>query len=132
MNALTTILSIFGGGALLTFLQYLINRHDEKKGKYKALLVAIDEINEELHKIRAEMDEDRATTARIRILRYSDEMRHGQRHSKESFDQVMADIDTYERYCDTHKDFENGKAVMATEIIRRIYKKCLEQNDFLV
>lgn len=41
--------------------------------------------------------------ARIRILRFSDELRHNVNNidyfSKDHFDQVMIDIDIYEAYC---------------------------------
>lgn len=130
-QAITVILSIFGGGALLSFLQYLINRHDEKKGKGKTLMKAIEEVRKEIDTLRNEISEDRANNARIRILSFSDEVRHNMRHSKESFDQINLDIDTYRRYCDTHKDYKNNRAVMAIANIERVYKECLEDNDFL-
>lgn len=130
-QAITVILSIFGGGALLSFLQYLINRHDEKKGKGKTLMKAIEEVRKEIDTLRNEISEDRANNARIRILSFSDEVRHNMRHSKESFDQINLDIDTYRRYCDAHKDYKNNRAVMAIANIERVYKECLEDNDFL-
>ena len=130
-RAITIILSIFGGGALLTFLQFIIQRHDEKKGKHKTLMDAINKIKEELDALRGDISEDRATNARIRILSFSDEVRHSVRHSKEAFDQVNADIDTYKRYCDEHPAYKNNRAVMAIANIERVYAECLKTNDFL-
>lgn len=127
----TIVISIFGGGALLTFLQYLITRHDEKKGKNKNLMTAIEEVRKELDALRNEIKEDRATNARIRILSFSDEVRHNVRHSKESFDQINDDIDTYRRYCEKHPDYKNNRAVMAISNIERVYAECLQQHDFL-
>lgn len=128
---ITIILSIFGGGALLSFLQYLINRHDERKGKRKVLLTAIEAVRKEIDALRTEINEDRATNARIRILSFSDEVRHNVRHSKESFDQVNSDIDTYRRYCEKHPEYKNNRAVMAIANIERVYSECLKQCDFL-
>lgn len=130
-QTITIILSIFGGGALLTFLQYLITRHDEKKGKNKTIMKAIEEVRKDLDVLRSEISEDRATNARIRILSFSDQVRHNVRHSKESFDQVNSDIDTYRRYCEKHPEYKNNRAVMAIANIERVYAECLQQHDFL-
>ena len=130
-QVVTIVLSIFGGGALLSFLQYLISRHDEKSGKHNSLLEAVNKVKEELDALRAEINEDRATNARIRILSFSDEIRHNVRHSKESFDQINSDIDTYRRYCDKHPGYKNNRAVMAISNIERVYEECLQQHDFL-
>lgn len=130
-TVLTIIISIFGGGALLTFLQYLITRHDEKTGKNKKLMTAIEDVRKDIIVLRNEISEDRATNARIRILSFSDEVRHKMRHSKESFDQVNSDIDTYKRYCEKHPEYKNNRAVMAIANIERVYAECLKENDFL-
>lgn len=79
-----------------------------------------------------ELKEAKATSARYRILRFDDEIRHKTRHTQEHFDQIIEDIDTYEKYCKEHPDFPNGKAVAAIENVRKIYKKCRDENSFLV
>ena len=48
MNAFTTILTIVGSGAFLTFLQFLISRHDEKAGKKADLSKKLDEIKTQI------------------------------------------------------------------------------------
>lgn len=128
---ITIILSIFGGGALLTFLQYLITRHDEKAGKHKTIMDAIEKVRKELDALRGEINEDRATNARIRILGFSDEVQRNVRHSKESFDQINSDIDTYRRYCEKHPEYKNNRAVMAIANIERVYTECMKEHDFL-
>ena len=75
--------------------------------------------------------ENNATTARYRILRFNDELLHGTRHSKEHFDQVLGDITSYESYCAGHPEYENNKAVLAIQHIKRIYQQCITENDFL-
>lgn len=124
-TALTIVLSIFGGGSLVTLLEFFINRYDEKHGKYNAIIEEIKKIHSEIGNIRKELDEDRATNARIRILNFSDEIQHYVQHSRESFDQVHEDIDMYRTYCNTHDDYENSKANAAIENIETVYKKCL-------
>lgn len=131
MDAITIALSIFGGGALLAFLQFLITRHDEKKGKHKTIMDAIEAVRKDLDALRGEISEDRATNARIRILSFSDEVQRKVKHSKESFDQINSDIDTYRRYCEKHPDYQNNRAVMAIANIERVYADCLRDHDFL-
>ena len=128
---ITIVVSIFGGGALLSFIQYLINRHDEKKGKGKTIVDEIKAIRNDLDALRIEIGEDRATNARIRILKFSDEVRHNVLHSKESFDQVNSDIDTYRQYCEEHPEYKNNRAVMAIKNIECVYADCLKNRNFL-
>ena len=92
---------------------------------------AIDALRNEIETLRGEITEDRATNARIRILSFSDEVQRNIRHSKESFDQINSDIDTYRRYCDKHPDYKNNRAVMAIANIERVYADCMRENDFL-
>ncbi len=72
-----------------------------------------------------------AVDCRVRILTFADEIRRKERHSKETFDQVLSDIDTYERYCDEHPDFMNHKTVAAKAKILDVYSECIDKNDFL-
>ena len=74
---------------------------------------------------------ERVRFARQRILRFNDEILCNQRHSKEHFDEILDDITTYEHYCNTHKDYENDKAILAIETVREVYKECLRTHDFL-
>lgn len=126
-----TFLSILGGGAFLTFLQFLIKRRDENNGQIKQIVQAIQDIKEEINIIRQDESEDRANNARVRILRFSDECRHGVPHSKEHFDQLNLDIDKYRLYCTTHPEYQNNRSVQAIANIERIYQDCLTENKFL-
>lgn len=128
----TVVVAIIGSNGLFAFIQFLVKRNDEKKGKKSAVMTAIESLTEKIDYLDDKLAEDRATNARIRILDFSDEVRHGERHSKEAFDQINLDIDTYRRYCDDHQDYKNNRAVMAITNIERVYAKCLEENDFLV
>lgn len=130
-QGLITIIGFVCGGAFLTFLQFLINRHDEKKGKKDAILKAIEKIEKEIESLRGEAAEDRADNARIRILQFSDECLHGSIHSKEHFDQINQDIDRYRAYCNSHPSYQNNRSVQAIANIERIYQKCLADNSFL-
>ena len=98
----------------------------------------IQELREDIDKTNKSLEDYKATdTARSmdnirqRILRFSDEIRRKERHSKESFDNILDDIDDYEHYCDAHADYKNSKAEFAIENIRKAYRRTLDQNDFL-
>ena len=77
------------------------------------------------------LSEEKAKAARRRILRFADEVRQRVKHSEEYFDDVLSDITYYKRYCDDNPTFENEKAVIAIEIIRRVYENCHKENNFL-
>lgn len=118
-------LAIIGSGALFAFIEFLIRRHDSKKG-------VLAMIQNSLSSLKNEFDENKATEARRRILNASDEILNSSaHHSKEWFDQLHEDIDNYERYCHTHPDYKNNRTVSAVANINRIYQKALETNDFL-
>ena len=78
-----------------------------------------------------QLEESDAIDCRVRILAFADEIRRGVRHSKETFDQALSDIDTYERYCNAHPLFLNKKTVAANEKIVAVYSDCMGKNDFL-
>lgn len=118
-------------GAAVELLLFFVRRSDAKKNTNSGVKHEVAELRKDVGKLANRFDEAQATNARIRILRFSDEVRHGERHSKESFDQVNLDIDTYHRYCDEHPDYKNNRAVMAIANIERIYRVRLEKNDFL-
>lgn len=124
------VTSALASSAFFAFIQFLITRYDEKKGRLSELTAKIDTLQSGLEELRSELVERDALDARRRILTASDEIRHGRRHSKEWFDQLNADIDAYNHYCDKHEDFKNNRAVNAIENINKVYLRCLETNDF--
>lgn len=118
MPTWVSVLISFGGfilgGGFLGFLQHMIDRHDQKKGKKSAEVEAIEKLETKIDTQKKDMDKrfedidrrftalsqrmdmENATDARIRILGFSDEIMHGVRHSEESFNQVLQDITGYE------------------------------------
>lgn len=77
------------------------------------------------------LEKSDAVDCRVRILTFADEIRRGVRHSKETFDQSLSDIDAYERYCADNPDFLNNRTVAAKAKILETYSKCMDDNDFL-
>lgn len=153
MNAMEIILALIGSSALFSFITFLINRRDNRNAALKEIVEvikamkdsseeqfretreAINTLREDMNandlKLRDSLDETKAITARVRILRASDEILHKMKHSKEWFDQLNDDITYYETYCNTHPNFRNNKATHAIASINKVYAKCIEENDFL-
>lgn len=111
--------------------QQSIDIRDQFNGSIKEIGNKIDAVNRDLQEMKREMSQDKATTCRYRILRFADEIGHGAKHSKEHFDQILDDVTIYERYCDDHPEYENNKAVLAIENIKRIYQNCVSEGMFL-
>lgn len=117
------------GGSVLLIALTLVQVAPIRINPWSAIARTIGKaLNADLNE---KMDANEAKTARYRILRFDDEIRHKMRHSKEHFDQIIEDVDTYERYCQDHPRFPNGKAVSATDNVKRTYEKCKDENSFL-
>ena len=92
---------------------------------------SIDEVKRIQADDESKADEYRAITSRVRILKFNEELLRDVKHSKEMFDQVLEDVTKYTHYCNKHPNFENDKAVLAINNVRKCYEKCLEQHDFI-
>jgi len=135
MDIKTAITTFILGGGFLAFLQFLIERYDKKKDAIKELkeyVVKMEKtLGDKIDSIEAKAAERNAVSARVRILRFADEIAEGRKHSKESFDQCLSDIDEYEDYCAANPTFQNNKTVTTAAYIKRIYAERLEKHDFL-
>ena len=99
--------------------------------KMDTLNERVDKLSGKVDQSEARQDERDAKTARTHILRFGDEVRIGIRHSKESFDEVLADITAYETYCNAHPEFPNNRTRAAEKFISETYDECLRENKFL-
>lgn len=97
----------------------------------KDLRNQIGAIAKDVASIRNDQQQTQAENWRQQILRFGDECRRKERHSKEFFDQILDTIESYESYCGDHKEFKNGRTVQNCEFIRHAYEHCIENNDFL-
>ena len=136
MDATTIVLSIIGGGAFLTFLQFLITRSDGKKEKKNEVLQEVKAVRKEVGEFKKEaeerfdamdrkIDDGQAIQARARILRFSDEMQNGHIFSQEAWNQTFEDISMYNDHCKKYDDFTNSKAEAAVNNIIRVHAELL-------
>lgn len=140
---------LLGGGGLLAVLLTLIQFAPVRVNPWSAIARAlgkalcadmaaqisrldghVTQLEKTLEEHIAISDQRAAIECRVRILSFGDEVLHGKRHSKDSFDQVLTDITTYELYCDAHKDFHNNITVLTSQRIKALYEERLSKNDF--
>lgn len=155
MNIADIITKIMGGDVtsivalvllLLTFVQITpikINPWSWLARKFgKAinhdLFIEVDQIKKDVQEIRSdrvkdreEMEMYRISDKRNRILRFADELRVKVDHSEEFFNQILEEIDQYEKYCDAHPGYKNSKATDAIKLIREVYHECKSKNNFI-
>ena len=105
---------------------------------FKKIIEEIKETKEETKSLRLEFDRfkkeqafNEATASRRRILRFNDEAVFGLKHTREHFDEIIADIDNYESFCKENPDYQNNKGKMAMHNIKSIYQKCINNNTFV-
>jgi len=125
-------LAIAGSGALLGFVQFILTRIFVKQDRNDEVIKKIGEVKTKLDELSDRVDENAAVLARTHILRFSDELQNGIKHSSDYFRQQMDDIGTYERYCSTHPDFANGYTQAAARYISNTYDKLLEKGEFAI
>ena len=111
------------GGGLLVFVQFLITRHDNKKGY-------IAEFREAIAQLRKEAEEERMIVRRRNIFRFSQEVRTGVRHTEEEWNQLNQDISDYREYCKKNAGFVNNRCNLAIDNLEEVYKKVWKENDF--
>ena len=82
------------------------------------IIKKVDSLAEDLDDFKKTEELEHMRRARQRILRFSDE--------------ILEEIDVYEKYCHEHIEYENNRADLAIATIREVYKKCLRDHDFLM
>ena len=141
---LETIKQIFcGGGGVLLILMTLLQITPIKINPWswlgrcigrainREVIEKVDNVSQELADHKEKSEERHATLCRAHILRFGDEVLHGVPHSKEGYDNILLDIDSYEEYCDKHPGYKNNVAIATIKNIKRMYHKHLEEDSFL-
>lgn len=125
-------IAVIGSNALWGFIQFLLQRKDNKDDCSKKILDMIQKLDEKIDKLDGELSERGAIACRVRILKFMDEILEGWNHSRDSYTQVLQDITNYTNYCNTHPLFLNHQTEATIEYINNDYQEHLEKNDFKV
>lgn len=124
------VIAVIGSNALWGFIQFLIQRKDNKNDCSKKIIEMIEKLNEKIDKLDDELSERSAISCRVRILKFMDEILEGWSHSYDSYTQVLQDITNYTNYCAANPTFKNHQTVATIEYIKNDYQEHLEKNDF--
>lgn len=133
-GVLIAIITTFGGalvGSAMTFFQAIHMNKKKRAEERKDLLDRLDRIEDKLDKHIAENSREQADESRMQILQFGDEVKSGTRHSEESWNAALSNIDKYEKYCADHENYANSKAVGTIAYLKQLYQERLEKNDFL-
>jgi hypothetical protein len=132
---LTIVAAVFGSTGfwtlILKFYESKSKRNKAEQKSLEAINKSLDDIKIRQDRMESKQDLNDVKNSRIRILRFNDELLLNVQHTKEYFDNILEDVMEYENYCQSHKDFKNGKTVMAVKNIKTCYEKCMDQKDFL-
>ena len=153
-SIIAIFVAVIGSNALWGFIQFLLQRKDNKEDCSKKIIEIIKKLDEKFDEKIAELDnrsnqrnekldkkidklddelsERGAISCRVRILKFMDEILEGWSHSCDSYTQVLQDITNYTNYCDTHPRFLNHQTEATIEYIKNDYQEHLEKNDFKV
>lgn len=118
--------------------KYIGNQFNEKiDKKIESLSTNISSINTKVEQVDKDLkrhikESEQATLQDMRrdILDFCNACMNKRRHTKEQFDFVIKECDTYEKYIKKN-EIKNGVIEAAIKEIRRIYDKCIQENSFL-
>ena len=131
-SIIAIFVAVIGSNALWGFIQFLLQRKDNKSDCSKKIIEMIQKLDEKIDKLDGELSERSAISCRVRILKFMDEIIEGWEHSYDSYVQVMQDITNYLNYCRENPEFKNHQTEASIEYIKNDYQKHLEANDFKV
>ncbi len=123
-SIIAIFVAVIGSNALWGFIQFLLQRKDNKEDCSKKIIDMIkkldekfdekiaeldtrsnqrnERLNKKIDKLDGEFGEHGAVACRVRILKFMDEIIEGWNHSKDSYNQIMQDITHYHQYCEEH------------------------------
>ena len=131
-SIIAIFVAVIGSNALWGFIQFLLQRKDNKEDCSKKIIEMIKKLDEKIDTLGGDLSEHSAIACRVRILKFMDEILEGWEHSHDSYVQVMQDITNYLNYCREHPEFKNHQTEASIEYIKNDYQKHLETNDFKV
>ena len=121
--------------ALVTIIPTVISNRKKTQASIKA---GNDETKQQLAKMQTTLDnhiredeDEKARTQRYRILRFYDEMCEGRQQSESHFEDILDDIDAYEKYCSMHPNFKNCRGHAAMQGIKEKYAELKSNGGFL-
>ncbi len=128
---------MYGGGGLLLVVMTLVQLAPVKINPWSKLAKAIGNAlngGDVMGKLEEHIkidDERNADMHRARILQFNTELLRDVKHTEEDFNEILYNIDCYERYCRDHPEYQNNRAIHAIKHIKSVYDTLQETHDFL-
>lgn len=114
-----------------TLKEDIEKKEKQSRERDAEVIEKVNKLEDDFKKAEHRKEERDIKDARVRVLRFGDELIHDVRHTKEHFDEILLDITEYEKYCDTHPDFENDRMTLTAQIIKETYHNCMVKRTFL-
>lgn len=95
------------------------------KKELKMVTDAVGSLDKKIEKMACSQERDKIESKRYRIIRFGDELRSIRDPSlisKDHYDQILTDIDDYEKYCSDHPKFRNNITQMTCDHVKNLYK----------
>ena len=131
-SIIAIFVAVIGSNALWGFIQFLLQRKDNKEDRSKKIIEMIKKLDEKIDTLGGDLSEHSAIACRVRMLKFMDEILEGWEHSHDSYVQVMQDITNYLNYCREHPEFKNHQTEASIKYIKNDYQERLEKNNFKV
>lgn len=137
MEWLQIVLS-FLSSIIVAFIAIIPSIRTNRKKTDEAVKESKEAAKKDMERMQATLDahiredeDERARSQRYRILRFYDEMCEKRDHSESHFEDILDDIDNYEKYCEGHPDFKNNRGKVAMEYIKASYHAIKSRGGFL-
>ena len=130
MEPIFTFIGILLGGGILTFIQFLISRSDSKDEKDNEVLKEIRDLRSDVSQLRDDVERHNIERKRASILQFNDELANDVNHEHESFLEVLDLIKDYQKYCNEHPNFLNGRTEQSCDNIHRTYERLFDKGKF--
>ena len=119
------------------FNKQIDNKLEEVRGEIKALDTKVESLQTEVGKVQGDLT-DHIKESEIKslqdsrrdILDFANACMNKRKHTKEQFRFILKQCDEYELYIERNH-LKNGEIKNAIEEIRRLHKKCMQENSFL-
>ena len=118
-------------GIIPTVISNRKKTQESIKASNEAMEKSVEKVQTTLDKHIREDEDEKARNQRYRILRFYDEMCEHRKHSESHFEDILDDIDDYEKYCEGHPQFRNNRGRVAMEHIKAAYGKIKISGGFL-
>ena len=122
--------AFIGSAGLWTLIDHRQQRKADKDMQEDEILKELKEIKKDIESLSRRINENEAVAARIRILKFADEIFMEMNHSKDAFDQCLADITNYRAFTKAHQEFANDITDETCEYILEVYHERLKNKDF--